>query len=63
MKYKKLKEQINVDDFWYDLFVGGYIKPEKLLVDEFDINKVQEAIELIKDFEQGLIDNDMINQC
>ena len=30
MKFKKDAE-ITTSDFWYDLFDGGYIKPENLL--------------------------------
>jgi hypothetical protein len=62
MKFKKLKEDeiIATDDFWYDLFYGGYIDPEKLLVHSEDIEKVKEAIEVLKEFEEELNDNDLI---
>ena len=34
----------------YDIFDGGYICPFKLLVDEEEAHKVQEAINLVHNF-------------
>ncbi len=50
--FKKQKEPIPVGDFWYDLTDGGWIKPEKLLTDPEQIKAVNEAIELLKSYEQ-----------
>ncbi len=47
------KARIVTDDFFYDLFCGGYIKPEELLKNQEDIDKVKNAIEIIKDFESS----------
>ena len=53
MKIKK-GAKLNEDcDFWYDLTDGGYIKPEQVLENQSDIEKVLEAIEIIRDFEQS----------
>jgi hypothetical protein len=49
MKFIK-KAKIETDDFWYDLFEGGYIKPETLLESGEDIKKVRDAITLLREF-------------
>ena len=54
------KAKIVTDDFFYDLFDGGYIKPEKLLKNQEDIEKVKEAIKVIIDFKDSAEDNDII---
>ena len=55
MKLKKDATLIT-DDFWYDLFDGGYIKPEKLLDNQEDIDSVEEAISILEDFRESLED-------
>lgn len=47
------KAKISTDDFYYDLFDGGYIKPEKLLKSKDDMEKVKSAIAVIKDFKSS----------
>lgn len=54
------KAKIVTDDFFYDLFDGGYIKPEKLLKNQEDIDKVKNAIEIIKDFKDSAEDKDIL---
>lgn len=53
--------EIQTDDFYYDLFDGGYIKPEKLLKNKEDIDRLKEAIKIVKKFhdeaeEQGVLE-------
>lgn len=56
MKVKKDLD-VNMDtDFWYDLTLGGYIKPEHCLVNPEDVRKVREAIKVIRDFEESLLE-------
>ena len=52
----KIKDggEIGVDDFMYDLFDGGYIRPDELLEDSEDIKKVLDAMKTIKEFEEAL---------
>lgn len=60
MKIKKLTEEekeeiasiIDNEGFWYALSDGGYLKPEEVLDDENDIRKVEEAIEIIREFQR-----------
>lgn len=54
----KIKEgtDISTDDFWYDLFDGGYIKPETFLEDEEDIVRVKNAIAVIRELQDSLED-------
>lgn len=61
MKFKKNAE-IVTDDFYYDLFIGGYIKPEKLLKDQIDIDRVKIAIETIKDFKDSAESENIIEE-
>ena len=60
MKFKQGVE-ITTDDFWYDLFEGGYIKPDEILERSPDITKVENAIELIKRFKDTLEEKELIN--
>jgi len=54
-------ESVATDDFYYDLFIGGYLKPEKFL-DKDSAIKVKEAMKTIENYEQLLIDNDLIEE-
>ena len=54
------KAEIVTDDFFYDLFDGGYIKPEKLLKNQEDIDKVKKAIEVISNFKNSAEDNEIL---
>ena len=46
--------------FWYDLIDGGYIRPEELLKDEKQLKELENAIEIVKSFEQALEDNELL---
>jgi hypothetical protein len=61
MQFKKNVDPISSDDPYYDLFQGGYIKPELLLKNQEEVEKVKEAIATVKTFideatEKGLIE-------
>ena len=61
MVFKSIKEPIRTSEPYYDLFDGGYIKPEKLLKHKDEAKKVNEAVALVKRFledaeEFGLIE-------
>lgn len=62
MIFKNLDEEnvIWTSDLYYDLFEGGYIKPEDLLENEEEIDKVKQAIETINEFLDGAIDKELI---
>lgn len=61
MKLKQLSKRekqfaaMSADDFWYNLTLGGYIKPEELLESQEDIDKVNAAVKTLKDFQQSLV--------
>lgn len=38
------------DDLYYDLFEGGYIKPEEFLTDPEQIKEVKEALDVVENF-------------
>lgn len=49
-KFKPHLEALFTTDPHYDLLVGGYIKPEELLLDEHQADAVLDAIDLITEF-------------
>lgn len=51
--------EIFIDDFWYDLAHGGYIKPEEYYANLADVDKVNKAIAVLKEFERFFTDNDL----
>lgn len=54
-------ETVCTDDFYYDLFKGGYFKPEKFL-DDVSVKKVREAINTINQYEALLEDNELLEE-
>lgn len=46
----RLEAEASTDDFWYDLAIGGYIKPEDILENQNDIDRVKQAISVIEEF-------------
>jgi len=48
--------------FWYDLTDGGYINPDEILVDKDKAKKINEAIKLLRDWEDELRDDEMLNE-
>jgi len=62
MEFKK-GAQVTVSDTYYDLFDGGYIKPEKLLKNKEDVEKVKAAVKLVKEFLDSAIDQGVIEEA
>jgi hypothetical protein len=52
---------VTTSDFFYDLFIGGYIKIEDILKNKEDIDEVKNAIKIIKKFKNDAEDNDILN--
>jgi hypothetical protein len=50
------------DNFWYLLVDGGYIKPEYLIADCFQLEEVKSAIGILKSFETALWENDLLEE-
>lgn len=48
----KIKDgcQASTMDFWYDLTDGGYLKPEEMLEDPSDAERVRSALAVLYDF-------------
>lgn len=57
MKMKDGVQKVWTDDPYYDFFDGGYIDPEDLLEDQDDIERVNEAKEIIEEFLQRVTRN------
>lgn len=56
----KLKEDlvlVELDDIYYDVFDGGYLKPDRVLQDQEDIDRVNEAIEVMEEYFEFLQEN------
>lgn len=47
-------------DFYRDLFVGGYFKPDEFLFNKTDASKVYEAITIIEEYKKTLEENYLI---
>lgn len=52
-------EEVGTSDFYYDLFDGGYIVPEDFLEEE-SAKRVNEALLLIREFENLLVSEELI---
>ena len=57
---KYISEPIVTNDFYYDITHGGYIKPEKVLVDQEKAKKLKEAAELLMAWEAELYEDEML---
>lgn len=58
-KYKETKIE-TTDGFWYDITDGGYIKPEEVLVDQERAQKLNDAITLLRDWYNELIEDEIL---
>lgn len=54
MKIKDLGDTLPSSDFWYDLFEGGYIKPEKYIANKKDLSKVRLAMAVLEEFKASM---------
>jgi hypothetical protein len=66
MKLKKLTDDklnevahLGSDDFYYNLFDGGYLDPEELLDNTEDAVRVREAMRVISEYSDLLSDIDL----
>ncbi len=44
---------VSSSEFWYDLAYGGYLQPEEILENQEDIDRVNEAIRILVEFEES----------
>jgi hypothetical protein len=56
------KPQGSSDGFWYDLTLGGYLKPERVLSDPKQLAVVNDAIATLRSFELALEDAELLNE-
>lgn len=49
-------EGMSTQDFWYDLMYGGYIKPEVICADPADAQRVRDAMAVLAEFENSILD-------
>jgi len=50
------------DGFWYDITDGGYIKPEEVLIDANQLSELNNALAIVRDFEQALETEGLLNE-
>lgn len=61
-KFKENAEpQGSSNGFWYDLTDGVYIDLESVLEDPKQILELQQAIDLLRNFEKALEENGLLN--
>lgn len=54
-KFKEnAKLQGSSDGFWYDITMGGYIKPEEVLEDKEQLQQLFDTLDLVENFERAL---------
>jgi len=61
MKIKKDAKPVETSEPYYDLFEGGYIKPDELLEEE-DAKRVAEAMKVITSFFATLEEANLIEE-
>ena len=49
--------ETSTEDFWYDLFEGGYFPPGDFLDEENDAQRVSEAMATVQQYRQALEDS------
>ena len=60
-KFKKDAEpQGSSSGFWYDITMGGYVRPESVLEDKKQLEELNNAINLVRSFESALEDEDLL---
>lgn len=59
---KNIESQGSSDGFWYDITYGGYIRPEELLENEHQLKQLNDALEVIRSFEEALEENELLNE-
>ena len=59
---KDAEPQGSSNGFWYDLTVGGYIKPEEILEDKNQLEKLEDALVLVRSFEDALKRTELLNE-
>jgi hypothetical protein len=50
-KFKKLRKQPATQEFWYDISLGGYLKPEQFSSDPATIKAIKDAVALLQKLE------------
>ena len=53
-------EPVGVDDFWYDLFEGGYIKPKDFVYYPGALAVIEEAIAVLKSFKDDVYRKELV---
>lgn len=62
LNFKKDAEPTSSNDFWYDLFEGGYIDPAEFLEEE-SANEVIRAQNLLEEFQRKMEEKGLVEYC
>ena len=60
MKFKADAEQTATSDFWYALFDGGYVKPEMFIEDQEEVERLENARQLLMEYKRELMDSELV---
>lgn len=61
MKTKE-REPMPTDDFYYDLFIGGYFNPNEFLEESKDAYEIVKAMAIIGEYKKALEENNLIEE-
>lgn len=56
-------EEIGSEDPWYAISMGGYLKPDRCLVDPEQAKKVNDAVSIVESFFQAAYDAGVLEEC
>ena len=60
MKFKEDAEATATDDFWYDLFEGGRLRPIMYVEDREEMTRLETARRLLMEYKRELIDSCLV---
>jgi hypothetical protein len=61
--FPNAKQEVGTEDTWYALTDGGYLKPEEVVSDKKQLKKLEDAIQLVRDFIQQCYDDEVIEEA
>ena len=59
--FKKDAESVSSSEIYYDLFEGGYLRPERFLEDPYQVQKVNDAVSTIEQYLHQLMSAELLD--
>lgn len=57
---KDAEPQGSSNGFWYDLTMGGYVDPKKVLTNASQLEELERAIKTVRSFEEAMEANELL---